>query len=236
MNSLAPSDRSPLVTASTTASAPPRLIVYTDYKSPYAFVADAAIRSIALQYPIHLDWRPYTLRIAEFMGSVEARTGHNWRKVRYGYMDARRMANRQGLIMKGPRRIYSGQLSSMGMLFAQDHGFFESYHASTFERFWRHDLDLDAPEEMSRHIDALGASGTDFERFVQGDGELRLQRLTDEAEALGVFGVPMMIFDDQLYWGGDRLAVVREAIEQTLSASADALRQSRPRTENRGPA
>jgi 2-hydroxychromene-2-carboxylate isomerase len=202
----------------------PSLIVYTDYKSPYAFVADAAIRAIAVQYAVHLDWRPYPLRITEFMGSVEARTAHNWRKVRYGYMDARRMANRQGLIMKGPRRIYSGKLSSIGLLFAQDQGFFEPYHASTFERFWRHDLDIDSPDEMSRHIDALGASGADFERFVQGDGAMRLQRLTDEAEALGVFGVPMMIFDDQLYWGGDRLAMVREAIEQTLSAAGEALR------------
>jgi 2-hydroxychromene-2-carboxylate isomerase len=231
MNSLAPSDRSPLVTASTTASAPPSLIVYTDYKSPYAFVADAAIRSIALQYPVHLDWRPYTLRIEEFMGSVEARTVHNWRKVRYGYMDARRMANRQGLIMKGPRRIYNAELSSTGMLFAQDHGFFEAYHVSTFERFWRHDLDIDSVEEMSRHIDALGGSGADFVRFAQGEGGARERHIVDEAEALGVFGVPMMIFDDQLYWGGDRLGMVREAIEQTLSAAGEALRRVRLQTE-----
>jgi 2-hydroxychromene-2-carboxylate isomerase len=226
-----PSDPSVPAPASLPAAAPLSLIVYTDYKSPYAFVADAAIRAIALEYPVHLDWRPYTLRIEEFMGTVEARTVHNWRKVRYGYMDARRIANRQGLIMKGPRRIYSGKLSSIGMLFAQDHGFFEAYHASTFERFWRHDLDIDSHEEMGRHIDALGASGADFERFVQGDGAVRLQRLTDEAETLGVFGVPMMIFDEQLYWGGDRLAMVREAIEQTLSAAGEALRRERLQTE-----
>ena len=226
-----PSDPSVPAPASLPAAAPLSLIVYTDYKSPYAFVADAAIRANALEYPVHLDWRPYTLRIEEFMGTVEARTVHNWRKVRYGYMDARRIANRQGLIMKGPRRIYSGKLSSIGMLFAQDHGFFEAYHASTFERFWRHDLDIDSHEEMGRHIDALGASGADFERFVQGDGAVRLQRLTDEAETLGVFGVPMMIFDEQLYWGGDRLAMVREAIEQTLSAAGEALRRERLQTE-----
>jgi 2-hydroxychromene-2-carboxylate isomerase len=226
-----PSDPSVPAPASLPAAAPLSLIVYTDYKSPYAFVADAAIRAIALEYPVHLDWRPYTLRIEEFMGTVEARTVHNWRKVRYGYMDARRIANRQGLIMKGPRRIYSGKLSSIGMLFAQDHGFFEAYHASTFERFWRHDLDIDSHEAMGRHIDALGASGADFERFVQGDGAVRLQRLTDEAETLGVFGVPMMIFDEQLYWGGDRLAMVREAIEQTLSAAGEALRRERLQTE-----
>lgn len=225
-----PSDPSVPASASLPAAAPLSLIVYTDYKSPYAFVADAAIRAIALQYPVHLDWRPYTLRIEEFMGTVEARTVHNWRKVRYGYMDARRMANRQGLIMKGPRRIYRGELSSTGLLFAQDHGFFEAYHASTFERFWRHDLDIDSLEEMSRHIDALGASGADFARFAQGEGGARERRLVGEAEALGIFGVPMMIFDDQLYWGGDRLAMVREAIEQTLSAAGEALRRLNSRT------
>ena len=225
-----PSDPSVPASASLPAAAPLSLIVYTDYKSPYAFVADAAIRAIALQYPVHLDWRPYTLRIEEFMGTVEARTVHNWRKVRYGYMDARRMANRQGLIMKGPRRIYRGELSSTGLLFAQDHEFFDAYHASTFERFWRHDLDIDSLEEMSRHIDALGASGADFVRFAQGEGGARERRLVGEAEALGIFGVPMMIFDDQLYWGGDRLAMVREAIEQTLSAAGEALRRERLQT------
>ena len=40
----------------------------------------------------------------------------------------------------------------------------------------------------------------------------------------------MMIFDDQLYWGGDRLAMVREAIEQTLSAAGEALRRERLQT------
>jgi 2-hydroxychromene-2-carboxylate isomerase len=117
------------------------------------------------------------------------------------------------------------------LLFAQDHGFFEAYHVSTFERFWRHDLDIDSLDEMSRHIDGLGGSGADFVRFAQGEGGARERRLVGEAEALGIFGVPMMIFDDQLYWGGDRLAMVREAIEQTLSAASEALRRERLQTE-----
>jgi hypothetical protein len=41
-------------------------------------------------------------------------------------MDARRFANAQGLTMKGPRRIYDAFYSSVGMLFAQRHGFFRS--------------------------------------------------------------------------------------------------------------
>ena len=98
--------------------AKPRVRIYTDYKSPYAFVANKRLFELEEKLGVELEWLPYTLRIPEFMGTVEARTPHFWRKVRYSYMDARRHANAQGLIMKGPRRIYDAFYSSAGMLFA----------------------------------------------------------------------------------------------------------------------
>lgn len=198
------------------------LIVHTDYKSPYAYVAKDPTRALALQYPVRLHWRPYTLRIAEFLGTVEERSERAWRKVRYAYMDARRMANRQGLILKGPRRIYSAELSSIGMLFAQDHGFFDAYHDSTFERFWRHDLDVDSIEQMCRHIEALGGSGSAFEHFSRTEGKARHDALQQQAEAAGVFGVPTVMLGEELFWGGDRLDMVRQAIEQQLMSLAPA--------------
>ena len=97
----------------------PRVRIYTDYKSPYAFVANKRLFELEEKYGVELEWLPYTLRIAEFMGKVEERTPHFWRKVRYAYMDARRYANAQGLTMKGPRRIYDAFYASAGMLFAQ---------------------------------------------------------------------------------------------------------------------
>ena len=197
---------------------PLHLIAYTDYKSPYAFVATDPIRALAMQYPVSLEWRPYTLRIAEFLGTVEERSERAWRKVRYAYMDARRLANRRGLILKGPRRIYSAQLASIGLLFSQDHGFFDAYHASTFERFWRHDLDIDSIEDMCHHIEALGGSGVAFEAFSRNEGVIRHDAIQQQAEAQGVFGVPTLVFGGELFWGGDRLDMVRVAIEGHLLA------------------
>ena len=89
----------------------PRVRVYTDYKSPYAFVANKRLFELEEHYGVELEWLPYTLRVAEFMGTVEERTPHFWRKVRYAYMDARRYANAQGLTMKGPRRIYAASMT-----------------------------------------------------------------------------------------------------------------------------
>ncbi len=93
----------------------PRVRIYTDYKSPYAFVANKRLFELEEKHGVELEWLPYTLRVAEFMGTVEERTPHFWRKVRYAYMDARRYANAQGLTMKGPRRIYDAFYSSAGI-------------------------------------------------------------------------------------------------------------------------
>src|SRR5882762_4399834 len=150
---------------SMTSMTKPGVRVYTDYKSPYAFVANKRLFELEENYGVELEWLPYTLRIAEFMGTVEERTPHFWRKVRYAYMDARRYANAQGLTMKGPRRIYDAFYSSAGMLFAQRHGFFRPYHDTVFRRFWSHDLEIDDVAAISDLIASVGGSAKDFAAF-----------------------------------------------------------------------
>ena len=190
----------------------PRVRIYTDYKSPYAFVANKPLFELE-ELGVELEWLPYTLRIAEFMGSVEERTPHFWRKVRYAYMDARRYANAQGLTMKGPRRIYDAFYASAGMLFAQRHGLFRPYHDTVFQRFWSHDLQIDELSDIAGVIASIGGSASDFEAYAQGPARAEHDRILDEAETLGVFGVPTMVFNDELFWGGDRIDLLIERIK-----------------------
>src|SRR3954464_3050161 len=150
------------------AMSKPIVRIYTDYKSPYAFVANKRLFALEETHGVELEWLPYTLRIPEFMGTVEARTPHFWRKVRYSYMDARRHANAQGLVMKGPRRIYDAFHASAGMLFAQRHGFFRAYHETVFRRFWSHELEIDDLKEIAGVIAACGGSASEFEAYVHG--------------------------------------------------------------------
>lgn len=55
--------------------------LWTDYVSPYAYVAKACAYALEADYRIDLEWRPYTLDIASFQGTVEARDPHHWRRV-----------------------------------------------------------------------------------------------------------------------------------------------------------
>ena len=114
--------------------------------------------------------------------------------------------------MKGPRRIYEAFYSSAGMLFAQRHGLFRPYPDTVFQRFWNHELEIDELSEIAGVIAAIGGSADAFEAYVNGPARAEHDRIIDEAEALGVFGVPSMVFNGELFWGGDRIDLLIERI------------------------
>lgn len=187
--------------------------LWSDYVSPYAFVARAGAYALEADYEVAVLWRPYTLDIASYMGSVEARDPHHWRRVRYSYMDARRLASKQGLTLRGPKKVYTARPANAGMLYAQRHGVFRAYNDLVFDRFWRRELDPESVEAIVAVFAELGAPAG-YAGFLAGDGGAEHDRLRAEAEAAGVFGVPTFILDGELFWGGDRVDLLRERLDE----------------------
>jgi 2-hydroxychromene-2-carboxylate isomerase len=189
------------------------ITLWSDYVSPYAFVAKAAAYALADDYDIELQWRPYTLDVASFMGPVAERDSHHWRRVRYSYMDARRFANKQGLTLKGPKKVYYARPANAGMLYAQKHGVFRAYNDLAFDRFWRRELDPESVEAVAALLAEAGAPPGSA-AFLAGEGGAEHDRLRSDAEAAGIFGVPTFVFDGELFWGGDRVGLLRERLDE----------------------
>ncbi len=192
---------------------PAEVVVWIDYVSPYAFVAKAAAYELEKDYDLALKWRPYTLDIASFQQSVAERDSHHWRRVRYAYMDARRFANKQGLTLMGPKKIFYARAANAGMLYAQKHDVFRPYNDLVFDRFWRRAFDPENVEEVSNLLVEAGAP-PGFAAFLAGEGGAEHDRLRNEAEASGVFGVPTFVFEGELFWGSDRIGLLRERLDE----------------------
>ena len=102
-----------------TMDSPNTILVYSDYKSPYAFLAKDLIYELEDQFDVHLEWLPYTLDIPSYLGSARLdergeviesnRNAHQWRRVRYSYMDCRRQARKRGLVGSNTTRSASPQ-------------------------------------------------------------------------------------------------------------------------------
>jgi 2-hydroxychromene-2-carboxylate isomerase len=195
--------------------APADLRLYIDYKSPYAYLAKDPAYELEQEFGVHFAWQPYILNIPDFLGTVEDRNPHQWRRVRYSYMDARRLANRRGLIVRGPRKIFDSSLAAVAMLFAQRHGCFRRYNDLAFERFWKRELDIENRESIGAILAESGAPAEQFFEFEE-DGRRELARISRDAEELGVFGVPSFVIGGEVFWGGDRIWMVREKLEHSV--------------------
>ena len=197
--------------------------VYSDYKSPYAYLAKDFAYELEQDTGARLEWLPYTLDIPAYLGSAkvgadgtvleETRNAHQWRRVKYSYMDCRREANRRGLTIRGPRKIFDSSLANIGMLYAQRHRVFRAYHDRVFERFWKRELDIESAAALAAVIDECGADGAGFPPFAEREGRSLLAAIREEAEAAGVFGVPSFLLENgDLYWGREHLARIRELL------------------------
>ena len=200
--------------------------LYSDYKSPYAYLAKDLAYDLEAETGVVLDWLPYTLDIPAYLGSAKVdghnvleqnRNAHQWRRVKYSYMDCRREANRRGLIIRGTQKIWNSTLAGIGMLYAKEQdagkpGVFRAYHDRVFERFWRRELDIEDPAVLTALL-ADGAEADGFPAFLEGEGRRRLVAIQQEAEAAGVFGVPSFLLEDgDLYWGREHLPRIREIL------------------------
>ena len=191
------------------------LPVYMDYKSPYAYLALDPARALASEFGLAIDWRPYSLQIHEYLGDVGDRNAHQWRRVKYSYMDARRLANERGLIVRGPQKLFDSTVSHIGMLFAKEAGsdVVERYHDIVFEGFFKRELDIEIEEQVTAALAKAGAPAGDFEDFLHGPGPAMLDSVLKDAEdRIGVFGVPTFVVDDEIFWGGDRIDQVRRRL------------------------
>jgi len=199
------------------------LKLYIDYKSPYAYLAKDPAWRLAVETGVEIDWLPYILDIPAYLGSArvdgegrvleQERNAHQWRRVKYSYMDVRREANRVGLTIRGTRKIWDSSLAGIGLLFAKKHGVFRAWNDAVFERFWKRELDIEDPLALKDVLRRAGADVATFDAFLAGEGRQALKAVQEDAEAHGVFGVPSFLLPDgDLYWGREHFARLREML------------------------
>lgn len=200
------------------------ITVYSDYKSPYAYLAKDLVYQLEGAFAVRIEWLPYTLDIPAYLGSAQlndrgevvesARNAHQWRRVRYSYMDCRRQAHKRGLVIRGPRKIWDSSIAAIGMLWAKRHGAvrLRAYHDQVFERFWRREFDIEDPDVITAVLAEAGVDIAGFAAYLAAEGRREHDEVRSAAESAGVFGVPTFVIDGELFWGSEHLPDIRNML------------------------
>jgi len=181
---------------------------YFAYTSPFTYLALEPAYALERSHNVHVRFIPYGVNIRKVYGDVPTRSDRDQIKVRYLYLDVRRMAKERGVTIYPPKRIYSARYAFYAGMCAEDQGVFRPYADRVFERFWKHELEVEDPAALSAILSEAGADPAQFERYIADEEAKAKPRLRAcYAEALGdhVFGVPTFVCKGELFWGYDRI-------------------------------
>ncbi|MCR9269958.1 MAG: DsbA family protein [Hyphomonadaceae bacterium] len=209
------------------------LIVYVDIKSPYAFVAIRPTLALEGELGVKFDWRPLTLDIPSYLGSAEKKDGkvvsskgrspRTWNAIRYSYRDARRYAERQGLILKGTEKIWDSSLPNIGILWvmqtARDR--LEDYFEAVYPPFWRRELDIENLAVVEGCLRSAGVEVTGFADFAAGAGRQLHDELQPQFHPNGIYGVPSYVLEEEIFFGREHIPYLRWAISGRVGPAPD---------------
>ena len=203
------------------------LQVYIDFKSPYAFVALRPCWQLERDYGIAIEWLPLTLNIGSYLGTAKVddtgkvtsnnRSPRQWQAVRYAYMDARRYAESQGLVLKGTQKIWDSSIAAMCLLWANDQApnreAIKNYIIMVFDRFWQRQLDIENPTVVAAVLKEADVPTRGFDEYLAGPGRLHHDQLQDDLLQAGRFGVPTFCINGEAYFGRENLPIIRWHLE-----------------------
>lgn len=191
-----------------------RVDAFIDLRSPYSYLALGPARALAARTGMVFDWWPYVTDFrSAYGGEVEARTARDVAKVKYLYMDCRRLAKQQGLIIRSTVKLWDATLGSQAMLFAKARDRLWAFCDPLLAAFWRREFDLESPEAIEQALVAAGLSADDWRAWRSTQAEATFAAAQAHAEALGVFGAPTFVHNSELFWGGDRLPLLAATLD-----------------------
>ena len=184
--------------------------MYSDYKSPFAYLAFDPAFELERRFRIRLRWIPFTLRIKD----RGQRSVYSDYKAKYSYLDARRWAKPRGIVIRAPQKVYDSTPALVGGLFAESKGRLIDYSHRVYEMFFKRELEIDQPEAVAAVIASLGMSADEYREYLGGEGARVYERTQAEAAEDLIFGVPIFVFGGEPFWGHDRLPVLEQRLRE----------------------
>ncbi len=196
----------------------PKLEFFFDCSSPWTYLAFHGIEPLAAETRADLVWRPILVGgvFNTVNGSVyEQRANPVRPKLRYYGKDLRDWARHAGIEIGSPPVFPVNSVKAMrGCFVALEEGALPRYARAVFEAYWGRLEDISQNEVLAGIVEGIGLDRASFfERIADPACKQQLRETTDELIERGGFGSPTMFVDgEDMYFGNDRLVLVREAL------------------------
>ena len=195
-----------------------RVDVYFDCSSPWTYLAFHAIQPLAREVGAEIAWKP--ILVGGVFNAVnqtvyESRARPNPRKQAYMLQDLQAWARLYGLRIVFPPAVFpvNSVKCMRGAFHALDEGKLVPYATAAFEAYFGENRDIARDDVLSGIATRAGLDAGRLLAATAGDdARQRLRVNTDELIARGGFGSPSLFVGEEMFFGNDRLPLVRAAL------------------------
>ena len=215
------------------------VLFHFDVVSPYSWLALMQAERFAETHRVRWVLRPVVyaalLGATGLVGPVEVPV-----KRRYTLLDVQRSARRAGLELAGPPAHPFRSIEALRTicLFADEPRVL-ALAAALANAAWGEGRSLNEIEVLVEVVGRVGLDPRQLDQRIADERiKSRLRQNTEDALALGVFGVPTFVLEGELFWGHDRLDQLADRLSGRSSIDAELLERmlGRPQAVVRRPA
>ena len=183
---------------------------YLDFISPYAYLAFEKLPVVLLGHSYSVTYKPILfaalLKHHGQLGPAEIAPKRDWT-----YRQVLWQAHTEGVELQLPASHPFNPLALLRLAVACDaQGTPNRYVCETiFRHVWQGGLEASDPVRL----EALRTQLAPGRALQDATVKAQLQAHTDEALALGLFGVPSFVVDDKVFWGFDALPMLKAYLD-----------------------
>ena len=198
---------------------------FFDCSSPWTYLAFHNIQPLAAEFGVPITWRPILVGgiFNTINPTVYASREHPVpAKARYSGKDLQDWARLAGLKIKMPPSVFpvNSVKAMRACIVLAPEGRLVEFARAVFEIYWGEDADISQDAVLGEVCARLGLDATALlEAAAAPDIKAQLRANTDEVMARGGFGSPtIFVGGDDMYFGNDRLPLIRAALERSGAA------------------
>ena len=201
---------------------------FFDCSSPWTYLAFHNIQPLADELKEPIQWRP--VLVGGIFNAVNPsvyaqRDKPVPAKAAYMLKDMQDWAREAGLKIVMPPKVFpvNSVKAMRGCLWLEPQGKLLAFASAVFEAYWSREEDISQDAVLLKICQNMGVDGAEFlAGIAQPAIKEQLKSNTEEVIRRGGFGSPTMFLGDDMYFGNDRLALLKTAILRQRKAGKPA--------------
>ena len=201
---------------------------FFDCSSPWTYLAFHNIQPLTDELKEAIQWRP--VLVGGIFNAVNPsvyaqRDKPVPAKAAYMLKDMQDWADAAGLKIVMPPKVFpvNSVKAMRGCLWLEPQGKLLAFASAVFEAYWSREEDISQDAVLLKICQSMGVDGAEFlAGIAQPAIKEQLKSNTEEVIRRGGFGSPTLFLGDDMYFGNDRLVLLRATILRQRKAGKPA--------------